>query len=71
MPGKTFRWTRRRYRKAHSLSRFVGRWLYELPDQPELVRRYFELWEQHPQREDPLLTPMQWRPRYCPDDIPF
>lgn len=36
---------------------------------PRLLQRYFELWERHPQRDDPLLQPVRYR---CErDDIPF
>lgn len=70
MARRRFRWTRDRYRKAAHLSRFFSRWLYELPgDPPRLLQRYFELWERHPQRDDPLLTPVRYR--YERDDIPF
>ena len=72
MARKRFRWTRRRYEKARELARFMDRHLCELPDQmPDLLRRYVELWARHPQNEDPLLIPMQRRPAYCRDDIPF
>lgn len=72
MARKRFRWTRRRYEKARELARFMDRHLCELPDQmPDLLRRYVELWERHPQNDDPLLIPMLRRPAYCRDDIPF
>jgi len=70
MPRRRFRWTRERYRKAAQLSRYFARHIYDLPsEQPDLVRRYFELWDRHPQREDPLLQPVKYR--YERDDIPF
>lgn len=70
MPRRRFRWTRDRYRKAAHMSRFFSRWLYELPSEPpRLLQRYFELWERHPQRDDPLLQPLAYR--YDRDDIPF
>lgn len=70
MPRRRFRWTRERYRKAQHLARFYGRWVYELPSEPpRLLQRYFELWERHPQRDDPLLQPVKYR--YERDDIPF
>ena len=69
MARKRFRWTRKLYRQADSLCRFIGRHMYELPDQPNLVRRYFELWDRYQQSEDPLLLPL-WQ-RYQRDDIPF
>jgi hypothetical protein len=73
MARRRFRWTRKLYRQADSLARFIGRHMYELPDQPNLVRRYFELWERHPQRDDPLNDPMWLRKsrRGIGDDIPF
>lgn len=69
-----FRWTRARYRKAASLARYFARHVYELPsDPPALVQRYFELWERHPRRDDPLLTPFRYRACFAglTDDIPF
>ena len=74
MPRKRFRWTRARYRKAQSLSRYFARHIYDLPsDPPLLLRRFNELWERNPQRDDPLLTPFCWRPNYIAldDGIPF
>ena len=71
MSRKRFRWTRKAYEHAEWLSRFMGRHLYELPEQPNLLRRYFELWERHPQREDPLLKPLRYRRDRFSDDIPF
>jgi hypothetical protein len=69
---KRFKWTRAKYRRAESLARFFGRHIYELPEQPpEQLRRYFELWERHPQSLDPLLIPMRARVRYNRGDIPF
>jgi hypothetical protein len=70
--SRRFRWTRRRYRKADSLARFFDRWVYNLPSEPpRLVRRLHELWAAHPQRSDPLLTPIRLRHTYLDDDIPF
>lgn len=67
---KRFRWTRGRYRKAHHLARLLARF-YILPDDaPELVQRYFRLWEQHQQSADPLLAPLRWR-LGLDDEIPF
>jgi len=72
MPRRRPYWTRARYRKAASLSRYFARHIYDLPsDQPALVRRFFELWERHPQNPDPLLVPMRERSRYNDGDIPF
>ena len=66
-----FRWNRKKYRRAAHLARFFTR-VIELPaDPPQLLRRYFELWEDHPQKGDPLLTPMRYRDHYLGDDIPF
>ena len=36
---------------------------------PLLLQRYWDLWERHPQRDDPLTKPLSWRHRS--DDIPF
>ena len=72
MPRRRFAWTRRLYRQADSLARLVNRHVYDAHGVPPLVRRYHQLWEQHPQHDDPLLRPVQWRyPSYCPDDVPF
>jgi len=68
---KRFRWTRKAYRRAHWLARFMGRHLYELDHQPNLLRRYFELWDRNPQRDDPLLTPVRQRLNCWGDEIPF
>lgn len=67
--ARRFRWTRSKYRKAHHLSRLLGRLDY-YADKPALVERLHELWEKHPQREDPLLQPLRYRLR-VDDDIPF
>lgn len=70
MARKRFRWTRRKYRAASTLARFMGRHLCELPgNPPALLQRYMELWDRHPQREDPLTRP-HWQ-RYPGDSIPF
>lgn len=70
MARHRFRWTRERYRKAQHLSRFFARWVYELQSEPpRLLQRYFDLWERHPQRNDPLLQPLAYR--HDRDDIPF
>ena len=74
MRRQRFRWTRKLYRQADSLARFVGRHLYELPsDQPLLLRLYFALWERHPQRDDPLTLPKYLREPYRSRDydVPF
>lgn len=65
---KRFRWTRRKYQHARRLARMLHRF-YVLPDDmPPIVQEYMDLWEEHPQYEDPLLTPIGWR--YDPE-IPF
>lgn len=72
MARKRFKWTRSKYRHAAWLSRFLVRQLCteRFPDQPPpLLQRYFDLWDRHSQRADPLLTPM--RERYGDRDIPF
>lgn len=74
MARKRFRWTRKRYRRAWHLSRFFARYIYDLPSEPPaLLRRFHELWERHPQRDDPLLQPFKWRRRTLEhfDEIPF
>lgn len=66
-----FRWSRERYRKACSMARFFSRFPYDLPSEPpRLLQRLFELHERHPQRDDPLLRPIQQR-RDFDDSIPF
>lgn len=73
MARKRFKWTRTTYRQADSLARFMGRHLYELHHQPTMLRRYFELWDRHPQSDDPLTLPKYLRQPYRShgDDIPF
>jgi hypothetical protein len=75
MTRRRFRWTRDSYLMAHHLSRLLARFS-ELPfHQPYLLRRYWELWEQYPPEEDPLLTPvsqrLQWVRDSNNDGIPF
>lgn len=68
--AKPFRWTRAKYRRAHRETRIYDREGYLYHGEPPLVGRFRELWEQHPQNNDPLLTPIRWR--LPPDDgIPF
>ncbi len=70
MARKRFKWTRKLYRQAAWMSRFMGRHIYELPERPPpLLQRYFDLWDRHPQREDPLTRPVSQR--YPQDSIPF
>ena len=67
-----FRWTRAQYRRADHLARFFARFMYYLPDEkPALLERYFDLWERHPQKLDPLTEPLRWRLSRFTDDIPF
>ena len=68
-----WRWTRKTYRHAHSLSRLLSRYMY-LPDHPPaIVRRYWDLWDRHRHGDDPLLVPLGVRlARFGgDDDIPF
>ena len=72
MRRRRFRWTRERFRKAHSLARFLARWPYHFDsDPPPLVQRFFELYERRPQREDPLMVPLRQRAAMFLDSIPF
>lgn len=72
MPHKRFRWTRERYRRAASLSRYFARHVYDLPsEQPRMLERLWELWARHPQKEDPLLLPIRCRRTDFSDSIPF
>lgn len=58
---RRFRWTRKTYKHAHQLARLLSRYL-DLPDHPPaIVRRYWELWEHHPEKDDPLLIPLAQR----------
>lgn len=68
--ARKFRWTRALYRRAHREARRYDGVGYLYHGEPALVRRYRELWDQHPQGVDPLLTPLQWR-RPPDDGIPF
>jgi hypothetical protein len=71
---KRFRWTRKTYRHADHLNRLLARYM-DLPDHPPaIVRRYWELWQRHPQREDPLRFHIPPHVRLAArrdDDIPF
>lgn len=74
MGRRGFRWTRETYKRASSLCRFMNRNIYYLPpDPPRLVKRFFDLWEKHPQSDDPLERPMLSREHYSGLDssIPF
>jgi hypothetical protein len=70
---KPIRWTRRTYRQAHSLARFLSGYDCDpagVAREP-LLQRYFELWEDHPQHDDPLTVPTQQRYWRYLDGIPF
>lgn len=72
MARKRFRWTRERYRKARSLDRYFARHIYDMPSEPpRLVQRLHDLYERHPQRDDPLLANVRHRLNCWGDDIPF
>ena len=72
MARKRFRWTRKKYKMADWMARFYHRHIYELPERPpELLRLYWELWDRHPQKEDPLLKCVRYRLNAFTDDIPF
>lgn len=66
-PDKPYRWTRARYKRAHHLIRLLRRVAY-CQSEPALVKRYIELWEQHPYWGDPLAIPLMFR---YENDIPF
>lgn len=64
-------WTRSRYRAAASLRRFSDRHPYDRNwDDHPLLRAFNDLWDQHPQREDPLLLP-RWMRYLSSNEIPF
>jgi len=72
MARRRFRWTRKAYQHAAWLARFTGRHLYQLPEHPpHLLRLYWELWDRHPQRDDPLTLPIRRRRNDFEDSIPF
>lgn len=75
MSRNRFRWTRERYRKAHHLSRLLGRHIEHWgPDLPPIVQAFHELWSQQEKRSvpDPLDYPLHLRlARHKGDDIPF
>ncbi len=56
-----FKWNRKTYKMASHLARLINRFDHLPSQQPEILRRYFELWDRHPQREDFLLTPVKQR----------
>lgn len=77
MPRRRFRWTRALYRQASSLARLLAAYPYHGRGEgrePLLVRRFYRLWDEHPQRDDTLGRVPAWRrlkeSRYL-DDIPF
>lgn len=73
--SRRFRWSRKTYRKAHHLARLLDRMGFYSPQTPTLLRRFWELWEQHPTGRDPFDTPVRCRlnafKRGEDDDIPF
>lgn len=66
---RRFRWSRAKYREAHREARIYYGVGFMHHSEPSLVRRYRELWEEHPQGDDPLLTPLRWR--HPGDEVPF
>lgn len=74
--SKRFRWTRRTYRRACSLSRLFACRI-DLPSEPpELLQRLWDLQQRHPQHEDPLAGEHWQRMHYIrakhdDDGIPF
>lgn len=66
-PAKPYRWTRKSYKRAHHLSRLLRRVAFGRSE-PAIVKRYIELWEQHPHWGDPLAIPLVFRYQ---NDIPF
>jgi hypothetical protein len=72
---RRWRWTRKAWHKARSLSRYFARHVYDLPSEPPtIVQRLWDLQERHPQRDDPLERPVRMRlydRRNFDDSIPF
>lgn len=68
---KQFRWTRESYRLAYRATRIYDAYGFMYHDEPPIVRRFRELWERHPQNQDPLLQPLSWRHDLRNDEIPF
>lgn len=72
MTRSRFRWTRAKYYQAYREARVYDGQGFMYHGEPSLVRRYRELWDRHPQGEDPLTRHISWRyPRTDPDGIPF
>jgi hypothetical protein len=69
MTLKRFKWTRERYYRAHHLSRLLMRLNGYGYAPPPLVQRLIDLYALHPEKHDPLTTPIEWRYDRC--DIPF
>lgn len=65
---RRFRWTRRKYRHANHLARLLSRFESLPLTAPDIVQRYWALWERYPSFGDPLRRPLAWR--HDPD-IPF
>lgn len=70
MARRRFRWTRAKYRQAHREARMYFGQGFMHHGEPSLVRRYRELWEAHPQDNDPLKRPRYLRYR-ADDECPF
>lgn len=72
MTRKPFRWTRALYRRAARETRVYESYGFMYHGEPGIVRRYRELWEQHPQAQDPLRDPLRYRlQRRYDDEVPF
>jgi len=70
--ARQFKWTRQRYKKASSLQRLFSRTgYYECQKLPGLIQRFIDLWDHHPQYNDPLLITLRQRKAWRDDDIPF
>jgi hypothetical protein len=65
------RWTRRLFRHAAALARVLAQGFERPQSVPPLVRAYWALFEDFPQRTDPLLTPMRDRRHYWRMDLPY
>ncbi|ATG94659.1 hypothetical protein QRO08_16015 [Paracidovorax citrulli] len=68
---RRFRWTRKTYREAHRAARVFDGYGFMYHDEPPMVARFRELWEAHPQHEDPLTRPLWARRPPGDDDVPF
>lgn len=52
--ARKFRWTRALYRRAHREARIYDGQGFMYHGEPALVRRCRELWDQHPQHDEPF-----------------